>query len=526
MTLSYKSIFGAFTLFICMSAALLSYLSFFPNRVKTNLNHWQYQQDLHTFVEATRQHSAFAAIDPQRLINITASVNRLLQGSRGFHPSEQLQQQLQQLLGQLDDPSALALSHNYTELERLPIEPIFDGQYWQAVTQQDRLMEPDYPYLSHIDGIPISRWVQASQHYLPAPLKQSRVAQASWLMRIGQLRADIGLKASNKSVLTLTDGETSVQRPLTLVLHSKLQAREAVKQDELSVSQDKPKLSQSQIVRLASQVDANTLLMLNQQLSSQQVNDHNGSADLPLIIDIRAVKQPQKQLTDWLNTHFSHALVEIDADSDSRSNGSDGSADSNQANTNDNPPKQETLAVLQYKRFATARADRIASQYIPMEQLSFFEQIELNRRGFDNALNQNSPFSDYLIRKRPKLAQAPQTSSQLQAFLRIDASCEQECEWIALASKHWPRVALIGETSRGSLSPLHQFTLPNSGIQIQFSSGLVYNSDGQLISGVGISPAIQLEPQAFRNDNIGELISEKSLAKTSTANMTSLATIP
>ncbi|ABV85987.1 hypothetical protein [Shewanella pealeana] len=494
MTLSYKSIFGAFTLVISLSAALLSYQLFFPKQIKTELNHRQYQQDLLMFLEATKQHSAFAAIEPQRLITITETASRLMLEASGFNHSTLLQQQLQQLLSQLNDPAAIALAHNSTSLEMLPFEPIFDGQNWQAFTPQGRLMEPDFPYLSHIDGIPISRWVQASQHYLTNALKHSSVAQATWIKQIGQLRAEIGLRASNESVITLSDGETSVQRSLSLVQHNKLQTKVPVKQDKASTSQ-------AQIFRLPSQVDAETLLSLTHQLTSQQADDHIGSPSSALIIDIREIKQPQQQLTAWLSKHFSHAV----------GNDGDGYVD--------NKFKHQAIAVLQYKRFATARADRIASQYPPMEQLSFFEQIELNNRGFDNDLIQDSPFSDYLIRKRPTFDEAPTTVAGLQVFLRIDASCEQECEWLALASKQWPQVSLIGETSRGSLSPLHRFTLPNSGIKIQFSSALVYETNGQLLSGVGIDPELQLQQQAFRKHNIDELITEKWLAKTSTANI-------
>ncbi|WP_299804157.1 hypothetical protein [uncultured Shewanella sp.] len=492
MTLSYKGIFGAFTLLICMSGALLSYLSFFPDKVTNELNHRQYQQDLRLFLKETKQHSAFAAIEPQRLITITETVNRLQQSSRGFNSSALLQQQLQQLLCLLNDPGAFALSHHSTELERLPIEPVFDGHNWQAWTNQGWLMDPDFPYLSHIDGIPISRWVQASQHYLADSLKHSSAAQANWLKRIGQLRGEIGLKASNDSVVTLTNGETSVQRPLTLVLHGK-------QQEYALVNKAKTSVYQGRMFRLPSQVDAETLQMLTQQLSSQQSTNHSGSSTSPLIIDIRGIKQPQQLLTAWLSKHLSD---------------------------NNSKPRQKVMAVLQYKRFASARADRIANQYTSMEQLSFFEQIELNNKGFDNALKQDSQFSDYLVRKHPALDEAPMGVSPLHVLLRIDANCEQECEWIALASKSWPRVSLIGETSRGSLSPRYQFTLPNSGIQIQFSSGLVYKTNGQLISGVGVSPAIQLQQQAFRNDNIGQLITEKLLAKMSSPNMGPLAALP
>ncbi|MGS0728705.1 hypothetical protein ACVBKF_21090, partial [Shewanella sp. 0m-11] len=72
-------------------------------------------------------------------------------------------------------------------------------------------------------------------------------------------------------------------------------------------------------------------------------------------------------------------------------------------------------------------------------------------------------------------------------------------------------VELIGETTRGSLSPRHRVTLPNSGIEVQFSKGVVYAPNGQLISGVGLTPAMQLNQLAFEDPLIVKLIATKKL---------------
>ncbi|GIU30214.1 S41 family peptidase [Shewanella schlegeliana] len=486
MTLSYKGILGIFSLLICISAGLLSYQSFFPNQIKTELNVRQYQQDMKLVLDKLAQHSAFAANNPQRLHEITLEANSLIQRSIGIIQSAQLAQQLQRLLSQLDDPAVQVFAPrlNTPTAGKLPINLVFDQRYWQALNLRGKPVDAQYPYLSHIDGLPIAHWILASQRYLPSSLKQSRVAQANGIIQIARLRREIGLRHSNETIVTLTDGELSVQRALTLI-----QAKEA---EPIESTQHRVDF------RLPPQIDTETLQQLSLQLATQP-ESHSPSQ---LIIDIRAIKQPQDLLMAWLTKHFS-----------------------------DNKQQQKPLAVLQYKRFANARADRIASQYTPMSQLSFFEQTELKIRGFDNELKPSEAFSDYLVRRFQafdtesitELGFIPKVDSNseialglaksAQLFLRVDSSCEQECEWIALATQHWPRVSLIGATTRGDLGPRYRITLPNSGVQVQFSSGLVYRPNGQLLSGAGLTPDIALNQLAFYKINAIELIGEKLLAQ-------------
>lgn len=459
MTLSYKGIFNAFLLLICVSAMLLSYLSFAPTKVRNQLSFHQYQQDIKLLLQVINQHSSFAAIAPKQQIKMSQIAARLIEQSQGFNSQEQLQGQLQKLLSQLNDPAAKALLPNKTVVDKLPVNLHFDGQYWLAFTPEGELIDAEFPYLSHIDGLPIKRWQQASEAYLAGSLKQSTAAQAQWLTQIVQLRIEIGLKHSSHALLTLSDGETHIQRSLALVATSKMPIS-APPNQEL-------------ILRLPAKVDANNIATLNQHLYRQQESAFPSA----LIVDIRAIKQPQPLLMAWLNKHFNQSTS----------------------------LHSTTLAVMQYKRFAHARADRIASKYIPMTDLDFFEQTTLKNQGFDNQLNPSKAFSHFLVRRNSPstLPILPSISEQVPLFLHVDSSCEQECEWIALASAHLPHVTLIGETTSGNLGPLHNLTLPNSGIQIQFSAGLTYTPDGQLFSGVGLTPEI------FLNQKPGKITAEQ-----------------
>jgi C-terminal processing protease CtpA/Prc len=53
-------------------------------------------------------------------------------------------------------------------------------------------------------------------------------------------------------------------------------------------------------------------------------------------------------------------------------------------------------------------------------------------------------------------------------------------------------VNLIGEKTSGDFARQYHFTLPNSGLDIRFSSSLTYDTKGQLLSGNGTEPDIWL----------------------------------
>ncbi|MGL4712819.1 MAG: S41 family peptidase, partial [Shewanella sp.] len=76
--------------------------------------------------------------------------------------------------------------------------------------------------------------------------------------------------------------------------------------------------------------------------------------------------------------------------------------------------------------------------------------------------------------------------------LLISPHCRQECEWIAYRTKSWSRVSLVGETTSGDFARQYHFTLPNSGLDIRFSSSLAYDLKGKILSGVGTKPDIWL----------------------------------
>ncbi|GIU45601.1 hypothetical protein TUM4438_19460 [Shewanella sairae] len=479
MILSFRGAIATFAILILVSIAQLAYLSFYPHSYSSQLNREQYQQDIQYFIDAIKQHSAFAVLNPQNLQQLETASQQLAGSANKRHSAAQLEQQLQLIASRLNDPAAsvyLPIS-TQSSLQELPLTLRFDGQHWHGFTTNTLSISEELPYLTHIDGIPMGRWVKASQAYLADPLKLSPQAQASGLTQIVRLRQDIGLAAKDNVTVTFSNGEVSKQVTLPLTVST---AGDATDLASTLIKNTPPNQA---LVRLDDQIDETTIARLSLLLAAR-TKQNKISATMPLALDIRAIKQAQPALMNWLQTHFA-------------------------------AQQGRTIGVLRYKRYPTSRADHIAKDYMPLKQLSFFEQTQLTDKGFENHLNQNLALSDYLVRQHnsAQVVIQPKASTKPKLTLLVDSSCEQECEWLALASQQWPEVELIGEKTRGSLSPRYQTTLPNSGIRLQFSQGVIYDPNGQLISGIGLAPAMQINQLAFENHRVTELIAAQKLIR-------------
>ncbi|MCL1137628.1 S41 family peptidase [Shewanella pneumatophori] len=510
MTLSFKGTICAFAVLICMSAAQLLYLSISPSGIKTELTKQQYQQDIALFLNAINQYSAFAALKPASLESITRASQKLAKTAPQLSQTIELEHVLQSIISQLNDPGASVTRPAVNESALLlPLTLRFDGQNWHAlsvsgnepseinksekINELDKAnhsaiaqeLDLDFPYITHIDGLPLQRWVIASQAYLADSVKLSSAAQVHWLQQISKLRQDIGLPHKTDSIITLSNGDNHIQRTVKL---TRAITHPAAITKQLHSPETRSLESQiaHKLIHLNDNIAPSTLNVLTELLAKPIAPNTQ-----PLAIDIRAIKQPQPQLMAWLKMHFGQ------------------------------PKQQQTIGVLQYKRHSHSRAEQLPKHFTALNKLNFFEQTNLINQGFDNQLKQSTALSDFQARlhiapkkkTKPKISAQTKaaTSEQVQLSLLIDSDCEQECEWIALAAQKWPNVELVGSTTRGSLSPRYKVTLPHSGIELELSTGIVYGADGQLISGIGIAPAIQLHQFAFEDSNVGAIILAQKL---------------
>ncbi|QQX79448.1 hypothetical protein JK628_18240 [Shewanella sp. KX20019] len=490
MSESFKSIVMLLALMMGISAAQLIRLSFFPHTASYQLSPEQQRQDISQLLAAINQKSAFAAFDPSRKHAFNQQARLLLNTNLPSTNAAAFQIRLQRWVSSLNDPAITVKLpdrvQRFADVKQFPGQLQFDGQHWLAYTAINRPFDEDFPYLTHIDGLPMQRWEQAAQRYIPDSIKLSAKEQSHWLRRINRLKLDIGLTISNNIVLTLSNPEgNAIQRKVVLV--SKNQQRDDTHPLTTSTQAVHPSSIRQHVIRYPADSEF-AALILEQLASSNPKQD--------LLLDIRHLATADTALTHWLQSQFAPQYSAYN----------------------------RAIGLVKYKRSTHTTTTSFAKQHFkPIERLHFFEQVNLEMLGFDNQIQDSSSFSHWLVRSSNHTRSNSKLNSR-KLNLLVDSSCQQECEWLALMASAWPNVQLVGERTRGSPSPRHYITLIQSGIQLSFSAGLTYSAHGKLVSGIGISPTIALNNLALSQESISQLIAAKSIVPTHTSSANTLST--
>ncbi|MFT5789313.1 MAG: hypothetical protein ACI8SJ_001429 [Shewanella sp.] len=495
MTVSFKTIVVLFALMMGISAAQLIRLSFFPHTASYQLSPEQQRQDINQLLTEINQKSAFAALDPIRKHTFNQQALLLLSANLQSSNAVDFQIRLQRWISSVNDPAISvdlpSRMKQLSNIKQLPVQLQYDGQHWLAYTAENKPIDEEFPYLTHMDGLPMPRWEKAAQRYIPDSIKLSAKEQSHWLHRINQLRLDIGLVTSNSVVLTFANTEgNSTQRKIDLV--SINQQRENTQQVMPATITAQPSSNPQRIVRYP----ANPRLaspILEQLALSDSKQD--------LLLDIRHLSAPDIALTQWLQNHFAP-----------------------QRSLYNN-----TIGLIKYKRYPQSTAKIFTTNnFEPLEKLNFFEQVHLETFGFNNHIQDSPSFSHWLVRSENNASENNTREinqpNPRKLVLLVDSSCQQECEWLALMASAWPNVQLVGEKTRGSLSPRHYAALKQSGIKVSFSAALAYSAQGKLVSGIGISPSISLNDLALNHENITQLIAAKSSSPAHISSANTLAT--
>ncbi|MCL1049608.1 S41 family peptidase [Shewanella abyssi] len=490
MSESFKIIVMLLALMMGISAAQLIRLSFFPHTASYQLSPEQQRQDIRQLLAAINQKSAFAAFDPSRKHAFNQQAQLLLNTNLAATNAAAFQMRLQRWVSSLNDP-AITVSlpvrvQLLADVKQLPGQLQYDGRHWLVYTAKNRPFDEDFPYLTHIDGLPMQRWEKAAQLYIPDSIKLSAKEQSHWLRRINRLKLAIGLTISNNIVLTLSNPEgNSIQRKLALV--SKNQQRDYIHPLTASTQAVQSSSIEQHVIRYP--VDNEFAPMILEQLASS-------NPEQDLLLDIRHLATADTALTQWLQSQFAPQYSAYN----------------------------RAIGLIKYKRYPHATATSFVNQHFePIERLHFFEQVNLEMLGFNNQIQDSPSFSHWLVRSSNNTSSNDKLNSR-KLNLLVDSSCQQECEWLALMASAWPNVQLVGERTRGSPSPRHYITLIQSGIKLSFSAGLTYSAQGKLVSGIGIPPTIRLTNLALSQESIKQLIAAKSGVPTHTSSVNTLST--
>ncbi len=474
MTFGFKDIVNIFGICLLLCILQLSRFMLVDNTLKTSLSYNQMQQDLDSLFYEIERHSAFTSLDPSRLQKIKQKIDYLCYRYPVQIDANQFHTEMVKLLAQLDDPG-LYLSPDITPTGQLPFTLRPMGDFWLALDTFDNPLALEHPFVTHIDGIPISRWLNTAKHFMPKSQQGSPRLQRQWLSQIDILRTEMGIESAETLTLSLSNGEDSKSQ-LELTIPLKL----APVYQELSLtSLDKTAVP----IKIA---DLNNLATDNLMQSELKLAFEN-----PLtLLDLREASGVSNTLLNMLINEF---------------------ADPTPLNRVSQNAVNPIFTLAQYRRSIDFKSDYLRPDYFrPLDELTFFEQIQISEVKKEIERQHTDHFSQLYGRKNQVMPSKHSRSNQL--VLLIGPQCRQECEWVAYLARNWSRVTLVGEKTLGDIGKHYRFRLPNSKLSIELTTSLNYSNQGKLISGVGTQPDIQhTENEPLHWQTLNTLLNEQAI---------------
>lgn len=478
MSFSYRSIVTLLTAIILASLIKLAFFALPDETVNPELSAQDIRQDLFALLDQIEQHSAFYALNPPKNTEqLTRMATLIAEQYQDLTPNGRFAAEITKLLNTMKDPGS-QVSHFDDNGGDLPLTLRPINEQWLALDAKNSPINPDFPFITHIDGLPLSKWVTASQAYLPEPAKESQEMQLPWLKKLNVLREDLGLSLKPYVLITLINDELQTQQ-VTLALPQKSPRNHAAMTTNTEASEPTASELLTQLSQLKSAILPKTAYPLEtinnttvrlriddlyafEQDKTQQQALIEGMKQPLLVVDLREAHGFSPKLLSMLSRYQ-------DTSSDSR-------------------PLRQIMGFAHYRRSPEFRNDYLQPlNFKPLAALDFsLPKLKMLTRHLPD-IDENK-FSPWYVRTKPDVA--PEGSNRL--ALLVSPRCRQECEWIAYRTKAWSRVNLIGEKTSGDFARQYHFTLPNSGLEIGFSSSLTYDAKGQLLSGNGTEPDILL----------------------------------
>lgn len=393
-------------------------------------------------------------------------------------PKERFAAELTKLLNTLKDPGTqVAKVDNSSGELPFSLRPV--NEQWLALDSKNNPISSEYPFVTHIDGIPLSKWISASQAYLSEPAKNSQEMQLIWLKRLNLLREDLGLNIKPYVLISLiNDNLQTTQVTIALSQASKTIVQPLEDETELSLENlltqldelaptapTKPDYLLEQINPTTARLKINDLHVFELDKMQQEAL-RKGMEQPLLIVDLRQAKGFSPKLLTMLSRY----------------------QDMPQRGSPSHSTVEKIMGFAHYRRSPELRND-----YLKPLNFKPLDVLELSSPRL-NALTQRLPtiddnrFSPWFVRTKSEVI----AEGNNRLALLVSPLCKQECEWIAYRTKAWSRVNLIGEKTSGDFARQYQFTLPNSDLEVRFSSSLTYDATGELLSGKGTEPDIWL----------------------------------
>ncbi|MCL1036092.1 S41 family peptidase [Shewanella submarina] len=423
MKLDYKGIFALFILFLLLCSVRLGWF-LLPDSLPERLSQTQINQELYLVKRWLENESAFFHILPKAQ---QAEIEKQLRltGTRATGQSlSTYRDRLSLLLAPLGDPAANVTSDSPS---RFSLQLYPENGRWLA-TRDDALLDPRHPFITHIDGLPLTRFLKQASKHLPASLGQDPDVLPPLLSQLQSLRQQLGLDISRPPRLTLVDELADSRRTYWLSEHNGGLSFAKAPANRLSY------LADNAALLVVADLDNLSRDMLTQAMKRDA-----------LILDISGARHGNPEPLTPLLTKLA-----------------DG--------------RELPGLTARYRPFGAHKHHQL-------------EQLGLRQTGNSHEQQGLSPLFSGQFKPERASGTASAFSS---VVVIVDSGCSRACAQLAYLARHLPNVTLAGTRFAGDFSPRTQLRLPHSGITLSASTSLFYDDQGNKLSGLAINPDISL----------------------------------
>ncbi len=459
MKFGHKTIINGFGFIMLLSCIQLTIIEIHNEPPKQILTKQDVDADLIFLEQQIKNNSIYTILYPERSELLKQKLQRLLDTPLLTIERGEFAAQVLKLLASLDDSSSHVsdLSFKYT----LPIKLWHHDANWLALNHQGKSLDKEFPYLTHIDGVPMQRWVETSQIFLAPSLQKMPNQQAKLLHLLPLLRHEIGVQESRNVRLTLSNHQHSKQLLLAL---TETQAKRKI---DLTTGE-------------------NFYNSLNGIFSFHDLSQFRVGSELErtlkqsiyspaTILDLRTAYGRGDQLLTWLAHYYG---------------------------TKNKPPYSRTNLANVYAVALYRPTTGMRSHYL--QQLLFTPYKLLDTRAQHQVDKVTTQLND-LPNNRLSQWHGRQLQSQYnetlpqqplgKLILLVGPQCKQQCQWLIHFAKQWPNTLLVGEPTLGNYDKHYQVTLPNSQIQVKLTNSIIYDMQAERLSGVATEPDIAISTE-------------------------------
>jgi Peptidase family S41 len=369
---------------------------------------------------------------------------------------------------------SIKLLDEYVPNSRLPFVAYCWQQRFLAVHPNLQLLDPEFPFLKSMDGVPLQTWVRHSSEFFKSGVEAMQLQNAARCLRyLGYLRRKLDL-------------------PDSVTVHIELESLSGESKSlEMSVTDEilmyKPK--QAALCRVLegnigclsiTGMDNSKEFLESLIPAMHDLRDTNG-----LIIDVRGnrggTRHALRALFPFFLQEGEQRLYTVAS-----------------VRIPEGEPRDDPEGYLQ-DRFLHP----ITSSIWTDEER---EVVTAFARDFKPAWE--PPVGEFSVLHYGLL---PRTEQHFyyphKVVVLMDVWCASATDVFLGAFKGWRNVTLMGTNSMGTSGRPDAYTMPNSGIEFLMSTMVSYRPDGQLYERLGIQPDTQLEPtlEDFMNGTDGML---------------------